>query len=506
MADTQLDQFDDLFVISDLHLGGSDSPTLFDAGEKFTDWMTNCVLVQCRDQRSLGLVINGDMFDFLAEPGATYFNPQAAQSAVGRIAADNRYQPVFKSLKSFLNSNNAKTQLAITLGNHDLELCDKDVQRAVETSLGLKPQSQLPPEQQKLRWSLTADGYRCRVGKRVVLCQHGNAGDAWNRVDDRELQRTIELHANGRVEGHWIPNGGTQLVIDVLNPVREDWPFAQILKPEDLRLIVTLLCVDPTQRSRLRKAVKSWGTMRGGLAERVTSWFLAPPLRHRKNGRRVSQRMLAEELANATLGRGLFRNPHDPAQMLRIAHEQVELAWSQNERNQGRPGIVGSNVLSVDSHRGPHQPRLLDATDAAWAIAQGADRIEVLRQYLWRVKPDREFDVKNPTDTVYQYYREQKLPDVDWVVTGHTHYPRSDLPLPHSDKKARYFNAGTWARMMTIPQTVVRSRREFDILFNQLSERRNMRLFESRDFVGSPCNYVHFEADKELTRAELKQA
>lgn len=103
MADTQLDQFDELFVISDLHLGDAEFPTLFDASKKFRAWMTNCVLVKCRDQRRVGLVINGDMFDFLAEPGATYFNPQAAKSAVGRIAADNRYQQVFESLQSFLN-------------------------------------------------------------------------------------------------------------------------------------------------------------------------------------------------------------------------------------------------------------------------------------------------------------------------------------------------------------------------------------------------------------------
>ncbi len=169
MADATKDVFDELFVISDLHLGGQDEPTLFDAKEQFSNWMQSTVLPRCVADRHVGLVINGDMFDFLAERGAKYFDPPAARGAVSRIAADPHYKPVFDDLKTFLDRPN--TRLAITLGNHDLELCDSGVRAAVEQVL-----NQPGNRNDRIAWRLESRGYRCKVSSKRVVCRHGNEG------------------------------------------------------------------------------------------------------------------------------------------------------------------------------------------------------------------------------------------------------------------------------------------------------------------------------------------
>ncbi|MCY2966505.1 MAG: metallophosphoesterase [Planctomycetota bacterium] len=117
-------EFDELYVISDLHMGGKAGFQLFNQGKLLSRWIDSLAAVPAA--KRVALVINGDMVDFLAEPDATYFDPRGAVNKLNRIAGDSAFKPVFDSLAKFTGVKNR--HLVVTLGNHDLELMLPNVQ------------------------------------------------------------------------------------------------------------------------------------------------------------------------------------------------------------------------------------------------------------------------------------------------------------------------------------------------------------------------------------------
>src|SRR5579871_5685593 len=111
-------EFDELYVISDLHMGGEPGRQIFRQGTllgKFIDHLT------ARDSGlKVGLCINGDTVDFLAEPDASVLDPKGAVKKLRRIIGDPSFKAVWEALGRFVRTANRR--LILTLGNHDLEL------------------------------------------------------------------------------------------------------------------------------------------------------------------------------------------------------------------------------------------------------------------------------------------------------------------------------------------------------------------------------------------------
>ena len=64
-----------------------------------------------------------------------------------------------------------------------------------------------------------------------VVCVHGNEVDSWNVADYERLRRIGRDYQFGvSVEG-WTPNAGAQMVIEVMNQIKRDYPFVDLLKP-----------------------------------------------------------------------------------------------------------------------------------------------------------------------------------------------------------------------------------------------------------------------------------
>lgn len=84
-------------------------------------------LTELPGDREAALVINGDFIDFLAEPGATYFDPLGATDKLDRLFRERAFSAVWKSLREFVSK--PQRILAIVLGNHDLELALPRVRR-----------------------------------------------------------------------------------------------------------------------------------------------------------------------------------------------------------------------------------------------------------------------------------------------------------------------------------------------------------------------------------------
>src|SRR5438067_1345721 len=77
--------FSELHIISDLHMGGDTPGRQIFKQETELDTLVNLLLQQQYLLQPQGLVINGDLVDFLAQPHATYFDAQNAETQLGAI-------------------------------------------------------------------------------------------------------------------------------------------------------------------------------------------------------------------------------------------------------------------------------------------------------------------------------------------------------------------------------------------------------------------------------------
>jgi UDP-2,3-diacylglucosamine pyrophosphatase LpxH len=198
--------YDEVHVISDLHLGGSPKGRqIFDLAEPLARFIGH--LAQQPKERRVALVINGDLVDFLAEPDATYFDAEGAVAKLDRIMRDASFAPVFQALTRFVSA--AGRQLAITLGNHDIELALPWVREHLVRALSGGNEE----ARGRILTAFDGTGFLCRVRDRRVLCVHGNEVDAWNVTDYEKLRRMGRTIAFGGTQPTgWIPNGGTQMV------------------------------------------------------------------------------------------------------------------------------------------------------------------------------------------------------------------------------------------------------------------------------------------------------
>ena len=209
-------QFDEMYVISDLHLGGAPGFQIFNSGKELVALID---YIRDRPAAKAALTINGDSVDFLAEPGARYFDPNGANDKLDRIVQARRFKPIFDALTLFVARSNR--ELIITIGNHDIELALPWVRNhLVEILAGNDPCAK-----SRITLSLDGSGYACSVGGASVLCVHGNDVDTWNVIDYERLRRSGRDCVQGRPMEEWTPNAGTKLVIDVMNGIKRDYPF-----------------------------------------------------------------------------------------------------------------------------------------------------------------------------------------------------------------------------------------------------------------------------------------
>ena len=104
--------YDELHVVSDLHLGGIPGFQIFDQGATFARLVDN---IRARSPSlRVALLINGDLVDFLAEPGALCFDPHGAVEKLTRIFGDDAFEPVARALRDLVATPNRR--LVITLG------------------------------------------------------------------------------------------------------------------------------------------------------------------------------------------------------------------------------------------------------------------------------------------------------------------------------------------------------------------------------------------------------
>ena len=413
-----MDQLDQLHAVSDLHLGGAPGRQIFDQGQLLAGTIDR--LRERAPDARVGLVLNGDIVDFLAAPGATYLDPFGAVTKLDAILTDAAFRPVWEALARFVRAPNRT--LTLGLGNHDVELALPDVQEHLLHAIcgdSLEARA-------RVRVAMDGSGYSCVVGARRVLCVHGNEVDAWNVVDQGALNRVICSLRQESAVPPWDPNAGTRLVIDVMNDIKRSFPMVDLLKPETRPLVGVLLALDPSSFKALKRfapIAARLGRQRlraaGFLGEEATAMSEEEALAALLHRERAPDPVAK---AGSSTGAQLL---DEVEQLYREGKSAVEL--SPASETLGFSGLLFDAMMRRDPST--HLRESLQgwlAGDTTFAIGT-------------------EDDVSRGLD-------DRVGPTVDFVVAGHTHLARA---LKRKRGPGYYFNSGTWVRLIRLDDAML---------------------------------------------------
>jgi UDP-2,3-diacylglucosamine pyrophosphatase LpxH len=399
-----MDQLAQLHVVSDLHLGGPTGRQMFDQGPVLAALIDH--VGQLEPTARVGLVLDGDIVDFLAEEGAVYLDPLGAVEKLRRIMDDDAFRPVFDALRRFTAL--PQRVLVLILGNHDVELALPDVQEELLARVCADDASR-----GRVRVAMDGTGWACLVGGRRVLCTHGNEVDTWNPIDALALREVVRSLKEGAEPKAWDPNAGTRLVIDVINKISVDLPMTELLKPENTAVPAVVFALDP-------------GKVAGPLTQ-------AAPILLTKAWDWV-------KMATGLMGGGPAAPPDDPGAALRMV-----LA--------GGPVVAPPDPAAASADPRAGQAAIFASLDpnappAAAPASGNLGGVDVpLRDALQRwLGKDRTFEVDEPDDT-FTALDARVAPGVDFVIAGHTHLERA---LPRKQGAGFYLNTGTWIRLLRI--------------------------------------------------------
>jgi len=431
-------RYSELYSISDLHLGGPPGMQMFCQGRRLQTFIES-LAAKPKANEKLALVIAGDFIDglpYLTGPG-TYIAVDGAAQVLSTVMADPAFAPVFEGLRNFLN--NDACELILLIGNHDLELTFPEAQEAL-----LQKIAPTVGPRARVRFFMQGTGFRCQVGSQRVFITHGNEADVWNHVDYEALRKAAHLRALGKAfdAGAWVPNAGTKLVVDVMNKVKHDFPFIDLLKPEKEAAVNILAKLDGNAFGVFRDALPAFA--------KAAKASLGPHVVLGDNGQMREEepeliRLLGSAVASVDNAR-----PTEQSKLL----ERVKLY--QNQKFQPEDLVSG-------------KAETLGQIGYYWDKAT-VGQSEALRLALidW-VKNDQSFNLKSP-DEVFQGVLSQIGLDIDVVITGHTHLPRWIQPLDRGH--LIYLNTGTWARLMGLREAFLANAAAFQPIFAALQEKR----------------------------------
>ncbi|MCS6912101.1 MAG: metallophosphoesterase [Myxococcota bacterium] len=426
---------EELYAVSDLHLGGPPGHQIFNQGNRLA-----ALVDQLRSRprhRQVALVLNGDIVDFLAEEGAAYLSPDRAVPMLERIFRDPAFAPVWQALGRFVKTPGRL--LVLVLGNHDVELALPRVQQRLLGELCGEDAT----ARARVRLAMDGGGFVARVGQAQVFCTHGNEVDPWNWVDHEALAQLQQAQAEGQPPPPWEPNAGTQLVVDVINEIKRRHPFVELLKPETKVVPQLLLALDPGSLPSLR----SFGS-------------------------------ILYRRARGTLRTGFLGGEEDSLQRAQQEEEYLRDLLVPHWRE--APPVAGEDALLRQMEAdfqaglrpsqlvtGPAEQSLLGLGQYLWDQLTGQrSQAEALRLALrdW-LAGDRSFSITEPDET-YRRLDDRLPAEHDFVLAGHTHLVRA---LRRRRGGGVYYNSGTWIRLIRLTDELLGSAEAFAPVYAALT-------------------------------------
>jgi UDP-2,3-diacylglucosamine pyrophosphatase LpxH len=391
-----------VLVISDLHLGGApDFQMCSPAGRtllaEFLTWTARRAAVG----EDIHLVVNGDLVDFLAERPfmALTVNNTEATRKLGEIVKNSA--PVWDGFRAVAQSG---AEITILLGNHDLELTLPGPNALLRTTLGPG------------RLSLLLDGEALDLGD--VLIEHGNRCDSWNLVDHKAL-RAIRSDISRRVDPlpAFPAPPGSKLVVEVMNVVKKQFRFVDLLKPETDAVLPILAALASVSAAQIK----------------IVAAYYLEASREKFD---AEQRPVNRDKISS--GPPAASQPMPPGAQLALEF------LAQNPQPDRSKVSAGGSLDFFKLWRSQSKERrdemlgqLYDALRYRMAAHDAAFRIDKeLPEYLTAANASENRGFKT-------------------VIYGHTHLAKR-APLA---KGGTYLNTGTWADLMRLPLAVVQGNR-----------------------------------------------
>jgi UDP-2,3-diacylglucosamine pyrophosphatase LpxH len=429
----QLPTFEELYVVSDLHLGGTRRVPIFKQSKELGGLFEWAGARNASGGGTIGLVLNGDVIDTLAEDILGYVATPAEAERV-LVDVDRTFPEVLKGLAKFVEA--PRHRLVIVVGNHDLELAYPNAQEALIQRLAGDDEAR----RGRIQFVTNGAGYRCRVGGAgsgysLALCVHGNEYDDWNAVSPDSMTRIVRASVLG-VESARLretPNAGTKLVKDVMNDIKAEWPFVDLLKPEMDSVFNVLLALDPTRLGAL-----------GGVLAAVSQAVTEGQLR--------TLRVLGESAEPAVTATAAKPPVWQPGKELdsflgSAGASQLDLnaAWESTANGAPAEDLVPEGATLGFGRM------ILNSLNYVAQKLRGADKKEALRAALSDWGGGQEtWALDGPCEV---FDRLVKLePRADVVIAGHTHLRRQKR-FPGDGAEAQrvlYLNTGTWARLLRL--------------------------------------------------------
>ncbi|MEZ4266470.1 MAG: metallophosphoesterase [Myxococcota bacterium] len=429
-----LERVDELFVVSDLHLGGPAGRQIFNQERELAGLIDH---VAARPAgRTAALVLNGDIVDFLAEEGADYLVAQRAVPMLEGIA--RAFPAVFKALAALTRTPDRR--LVLVIGNHDVELGLGHVQRwLIQTLCGDDPAAR-----GRLSFHMDDSGYSCRIGPARALCVHGNGVDEWNVVDHEAL-RIARLHLErGQALDPWEPNAGTKLVIDVLNGLKRDYPWVDLLKPETQLVPRLLVALDPAQMAKLRLFLPAFLRTFGGQGQRV-------------------------DYLGAGAISGGAAGVSDEALLASILAPDAHAAGDAEALLAAADSDYSAGLDAVELARGEGGATTLGFGEYLWDRMSGVSRAEALRKALLDWRGDDSTFALDTRDSTFERLNRAVGGGVHFLIAGHTHLARA---LKRS--YGYYYNSGTWIRLIELSKEILRDEKSFAGAYEKLTKKGGM--------------------------------
>ncbi|WP_395740585.1 metallophosphoesterase [Prosthecobacter sp.] len=467
-----LPTFDELYVLSDLHLGGTKGFQIFTSTKEAKALLAE--LAGRPAELRVCLVINGDLVDFLAEPGAQSFNPDTAEGMLRRIAGDDAFKPVFDGLREFVAKPNH--YLAINLGNHDIELSLPWVRAALLEILAGADDA----ARGRVELVFEGTGYAAFVGKARVLCMHGNEVDEWNVTAFETLRKQGRDRLQGKGTEVWKPNAGSRMVVEVMNEIKHRWPFVDLLKPEQEAVPMVLMALDSSLVGKLRD-IAGLKFVASGDAKKMKDGLLGEPRTAVVESAPVNPFAEAELKMREKLQMAEVKSGDDLLAQAEASFKQkkrpVELIG--RDREQEYLGLGGA-TLSLLKGNPPYK--------VVWAALDGLIK-------------DESFVLTN-ADSTFTGVDARVGPGFDFVVTGHTHLERA---RPRTNG-GFYYNGGTWVGLMQLTKDVMEDAEKFKPIFERMGQATLAALEAEPSLVMRHNSFVKISKVAGGTRGELLRA
>ncbi|MDW3223919.1 MAG: hypothetical protein R8G34_13710 [Paracoccaceae bacterium] len=420
---------DELFVISDLHIGGEPGFQIFNSTDELV-WLIDH-LAQRAKSRKVSLLINGDIVDFLAEPMPTYFDAEGATDRLDRMfLRDKTFKPIMAALRRFAATPNRR--LDLNLGNHDLELALPWVGSHFVEMIA----NGTDAARGRITLHTSGAGVTYRVGTARIYCAHGNEIDEWNLTDYEAIRQIGRDIMQGKPYVDWVPNAGTQLVIDAMNDVKRRYPFVDLLKPEQGAVVPFLVALKPALGAKLSHAPRVVGRRMYDTARRNFGF-------------------LGEDSVMPDA-------PQDHVSALAVSAHQAQSDAISKSLLADIDALYKKDSAPMDLISDEQEGRHLGVWSGIWRGISGGTTAEILREMLEKLKEDQSFNPKHK-DQAFLEYDEMIGSASDIIVTGHTHQQRA---IERDVGLGLYFNTGTWARLIQLDPATLDDQTRFQEIYD----------------------------------------